>query len=141
MILAALWLSSLDTLLPPAAKIEGPQVTINQHSIKVEIADDETERVRGLSGRDSLPPDQGMLFIFPQADEHGIWMKDMRFNLDILWLDENRRIIAIVGHLESSSYPKVVKPAIPARYVLEVNAGVTEKYGWSTGQVADFQLP
>ncbi len=126
---------------PTATKLpDKPNVSINQHQIGVEIADEESERVIGLSERDSLPKDRGMLFIFDTPDYYGIWMKGMRFDLDIIWLDENYRIITIVSGLKPESYPQVVQPDKPAKYVLEVNARVAVEYGWSTGQTATLHL-
>ena len=49
----------------------------------------------GLMFRPSLPEDRGMLFVFGELDFHGIWMKNCRFPIDIVWLDEERRVVHV----------------------------------------------
>lgn len=81
------------------------------------------DRAMGLSNRDSLAYNEGMLFVFSDDEKHGIWMKDMRFSIDIIWLDEKGEVVSIETNASPESYPKVFRPTSPARYVLEVNAG------------------
>jgi len=103
--------------------------------VPVEIVDDIASRVRGLSGRESLPEDSGMLFVFSELDFHGIWMKDMNFSLDIIWFDENLRVVNIKREATPESYPTVFRPTTKSLYVLEVNTGFAEKAGIKIGQV------
>ncbi len=65
---------------------------INNHKISAEVADNQAEQARGLSNRDSLAPDAGMLFVFEQPGRPGFWMKDMLFNLDIIWIDGAKKL-------------------------------------------------
>lgn len=97
--------------------------------INLEVADTPAERALGLSGRASLAPDQGMMFVFPNAGQWGIWMKDMKFPLDIIWLDEQKEIVHIEENVLPETYPKVFTPLVPAKYVLEVNAGFVKSQG------------
>lgn len=113
-------------------------VTIKNIAVRVEVVASETERVRGLSGRNILPKDGGMLFLFEKPDYHGIWMKDMKFPIDILWLSEDR-VVDIEERVPSSgqgspltSLP-VYAPDMPVRFVLEVNAGFVEQHGIRIG--------
>lgn len=99
----------------------------------VEIADSEEERRRGLSGRESLPENGGMFFVFPEDDYHGIWMKEMLFPIDVLWIDAVGRIVHIEKSLQPGSFPKTYFPQIPARFVLEVGALFTEVHGVHVG--------
>lgn len=106
-------------------------VFIDNNAIFVEIANDQNSRAKGLSERTFLQSNQGMLFIFPEPGIYSFWMKDMNFALDIIWLDENKKIIGIeenVPPLENSAKPKFYLPPEPVKYVLEVNAGLIEKY-------------
>ena len=97
--------------------------------ITAEVADTPSKRVLGLMFRDQLPDNHGMLFIFENPDFHGIWMKNCRIPLDILWLDQNRRVI----HAEENVPPcqadpcHTYYPLQKALYVLELNAGLIEK--------------
>lgn len=102
---------------------ETKTVTVNNKTITVEIADAPAERRRGLSGRASLPTGTGLLFIFDKPGYHGFWMKEMNFPIDILWLDDDFKIVDSWLNAEPASYPKVFTPKIKTRYVLETNPG------------------
>jgi hypothetical protein len=99
-------------------------IHIDYNYFQVEVADTEALRERGLSGRRSLPAGQGMLFIFDAPGSWGIWMKDMRFSLDIMWAREDGTIITVVPNVSPDTYPLVLYPQTPdAKYVIEVPAG------------------
>ncbi len=101
--------------------------------VEVEIADTEEERVAGLSGRVGLPSGRGMLFVFPEAKRYGIWMQGMNFPLDVVWIGENEKVVWIEEHISPDTYPKVFTSEVPARYVVEVNAGTVESFGIKEG--------
>lgn len=111
-------------------------LTINATAISVAVADTEDLRVRGLSLQPSLPEDTGLLFIFPQSGMHGIWMRNMKFPIDIIWFDEDFRIIDIHHTVTPDSYPEVFTPKLDARYIVEVSAGFSEKHHISVGDTA-----
>lgn len=108
--------------------------------ITAEVADTPSKRVLGLMFRDHLPQTHGMLFIFDDLDFHGIWMKNCRIALDILWLDQNRKII----HIEERVPPcqtepcRVYYPVGKALYVLEVNAGLVAEQKIQPGVAITF---
>lgn len=108
-------------------------VKVAGREIKAEIADTEEKRSRGLSGRKNLPEGAGMLFIFEIPAKYSFWMKDMRFPLDIIWIDENKKIIAISENISPNTYPTSFSPSDPVKYVLEVNAGWVGKNKIKTG--------
>lgn len=123
---------------------------IGDATISVDIADTNEARARGLSGRESLPEDSGLFFIFEEQRQHGIWMKDMHFPIDIIWLTpvsdtsssgggEAVRIVDIKRDAAPESYPEIFYPKEPALYVLEVNAGFVEQHAISVGDIV--QLP
>ena len=97
--------------------------------IELEIADTEESRTLGLSGREKLEEDTGLLFVFEKPGYWGFWMKDMNFPIDIIWLDQNFRIISIKSNVIPESYPEIFYPDALTSYVLEVNAGVVVKEG------------
>ena len=76
-----------------------PIITINGTPINVVLAETPAERVRGLSGRETLPQNEGMLFLFENTDYHAFWMKNMRFPIDIIWMDDDRVIVGIAEHV------------------------------------------
>ena len=110
-------------------------VAVRGVTIPVVVADTAEKRTQGLSGRASLPADGGMFFDMKTVGKHGIWMKNMAFPIDIVWIDEGLKIVTIVESARPDSYPKVFYPEVPAMYVLEVNAGFIEKRDISVGDV------
>jgi len=112
-------------------------VSIGRLTIPVIIADTPELRTRGLSGRSALPQDSGMFFDMKSDGNHGIWMKEMHFPIDIIWIDRSLRIVTIEANAAPDSYPKVFYPRSLARYVLEVRAGFAVEHGITLGdQVA-----
>lgn len=119
----------------PAFAQSLPRVCFAEHCFTVEIADEPDEHRRGLMFRESLPPENGMLFIFDREARYGFWMKNMRIPLDIIWLDRNMRIVFIQKNAQpcSDGPCKSYRPSAAARYVLELNAGTTDKAGFEPG--------
>lgn len=94
--------------------------------IRAEIADTPESRKKGLMFRDRLPENEGMLFVFEQAMPHHFWMKNCRFPIDIIWMNEQKEIVYIaesVPPCEADPCPNYGPTDIPSRYVLEVVAG------------------
>lgn len=110
------------------------EVKISGSTIRAELATTEAEQVRGLSGRSSLASSTGMLFVFDRSAGWGIWMKDMNFPIDVLWITDDLKVSDMVENMPPESYPKVYAPHVPARYVLEVPAGTIQKTGMAVGQ-------
>ena len=108
-------------------------LSINGIGLKIEIADDPIEQSQGLSNRESLASDGGMLFIFPQPTMPGFWMKDMKFSLHLIWIDANGEIVEITRNVSPTTYPKSFLPPSPIKYVLEVNAGWADKNNVKVG--------
>lgn len=104
--------------------------------IRAEVADTQELRERGLSGREALEPDEGMLFVFREDGIHGVWMKDMRFSIDILWLSSDGTVVEIAQNVSPTSYPHVFAPKVPVRYVLELPAGSVKEYTVHVGDRA-----
>ena len=118
-------LAAPPTEEPPA----GPMVRIGETTFTVEVAEKLEARTRGLSGRASLPPGGGMLFIFEDTRIHTFWMKDMMFPLDLVWIGEQCTVENITPNVPppapeqaDSDLPRFRSPQ-PVRYVLEINAG------------------
>lgn len=113
-------------------------ISVGGTKIKAELADTPRKRVQGLSGRLLLGDDTGMLFVFEKEDFHGIWMKDMLFPIDIVWIDEGMVVIDVKRNTEPESYPDVFKPKDKAKYVLEVNAGFARSHDMEIGDKVSF---
>lgn len=117
------------------AVIEGKSAAlkVNGAVIIAEIVREQEDLQRGLSGRESLPEGEGLLFDFGYSGRWGIWMKDMNFPIDIVWLDEEMKILTVKTSVAPDTYPEVFYPTSEARYVLEIPSGTVEKYRIEVG--------
>ncbi|MBU1293013.1 DUF192 domain-containing protein [Patescibacteria group bacterium] len=120
---------------PPAAT----QVETSA-SFTYEIVSTDATREQGLSGRTSIPENYGMLFVFPQKDLHGFWMKDMQFAIDMIWIRDDGTIIGIEQEATPESFPQSFFPPEPVRYVLETVPGEAERQGWTIGTQIELPL-
>lgn len=103
-------------------------VTIGDKIYSAELAETDQQRQRGLSGRDGIAADEAMLFVFDSDAQHSIWMKGMKFSIDIIWLDEGRKVIHIEHNVKPDAEPyRSYRPESPARYVIELQAGQASK--------------
>lgn len=102
-------------------------------TIPIELAETQEEWEKGLSGRDSLAEDRGLLFIFDHSEKWGIWMKDMKFAIDVLWADADGNIVSVHERMAPESYPKIFTPSSQAKYVLEVPAGFISEHAVKVG--------
>jgi len=101
-------------------------------TLDIEIAETDYETQTGLMYRDSMEENQGMLFIFPDVRMHSFYMKNTKIALDIIYIDENLKI---------ASFQENAKPLdetglsslVPVKYVLEINAGLAEKWQLEIG--------
>lgn len=119
-----------------------PHVTLRLGDgvFRAELARTEAERTQGLSGRSALPNNHAMLFVFDGDDKHSIWMRDMRIDIDIVWLNRHKEVVHIVRNASPWSYPNIFEPTSDARYVVELAAGVAEQRNIRIGTTADFDL-
>jgi len=130
-ILLFLYLISSNHVIPHQVSVTFD----NSAPIRVTIVSSPADISRGLSFRERLPENEGMLFVFEPEGSYEIWMRDMSFPLDVIWLSKDLEVV----HLEEDLPPcgqrycrKYISPA-PAKYILEVNAGYIEKNGVEVG--------
>lgn len=97
-------------------------------AIDVTIANTEEERKLGLSNTKPLKDLQGKLFLFDKEGFYGMWMKDMNYPIDIIWVNNDLEIVHIEENVSPETYPKVFGPDEPARYVLETKAFFVSTY-------------
>jgi uncharacterized membrane protein (UPF0127 family) len=101
------------------------------------------DRAMGLRFRESLPSDRALLFIFQNLDFHGIWMKNCKFPIDIVWLDENREVVHVAAGVppcKKDPCPSY-QPLRRAAFVIEMNSGAAKKNQVKTGAKVSFTLP
>jgi len=102
--------------------------------ITAEIADDDAEQESGLSNRDGLGTNDGMLFVFDYEDHWGFWMVDMRFPLDMIWVSSQNKIVYIQKNAQPCDEGcDTYVPAAAAKYVIEVNSGFANKHNLKIG--------
>ncbi len=110
------------------------------NQILAELADTSAKRRLGLMFREHLAKNQGMLFIFDNEKQHGIWMKNCRIPLDILWLSAKQQVV----HLQNSAIPcrsdpcPIYSPTKKALYVLEIKAGLIQEENIRVGDLLYF---
>lgn len=112
----------LEPKAEPYLENQVPGVTVRDVAVDAIIADEERERVRGLSGVSEMGPREGLLMIFDTADHHAIWMKDMNFPIDIIWIGDDLTVVDVNEAVSPDTYPSIFEPETPARMALEVNA-------------------
>jgi len=126
---------------PAPVPNDAPQVVLESggksHAVTVEVADDERKREMGLMFRRKLDPDRGMLFVFPEEDEHAFWMKNTLIPLDMIFVDGQGRVAGVV----SRAVPLSLEPrsAGRSRYVLEVAGGWADERGVKAGDRVRFR--
>jgi uncharacterized membrane protein (UPF0127 family) len=103
----------------------------------VELARTDKEREHGLMERESMEPNKGMLFLFESDDDHSFWMKNTKLPLDLIFFNQDFVVVGVIENMEPMSR---VSRSIgkPSRYVLEVNAGVVQKFGIAVGNTSEF---
>lgn len=118
-------------------------VTVNGLVLVADISATNEQWTKGLSVKDSLAENEAMLFVFGNEAEHRFWMKDMKFPIDIIWIDSNKTVVHIEHNLQpcnSGVLCTTYKPNDDSLYVLETVGGFAEKYGIVKGTQVEFEL-
>jgi len=135
-----LWLLSL-ALVCASCMAREPHVVLKGERFTVELAETREKQTLGLMFRDELPDDHGMLFLFPVEAMRSFWMKNTRIPLDILYFDDELRLINVQTARPCRTPNCPVYPSTaPARYVLELNAGQAEALGVRPGDRLELRL-
>ncbi len=115
----------------------------SEATLEAEIAETPEKLLFGLAFRETLPDNHGMLFLFEQSDLHQVWTKQYRFNVDLMWIDESKRVV----HIIENAVPCVHDPCEwygpppeRARYVLVANSGFVDRARVSVGHELVFTL-
>lgn len=130
---------------PTPTAYEVKTVYLGDKELKVEVADSEAKRKRGLSGRAGIGENDGLLFVFDQENTRPkFWMKEMRFSIDIIWINDGKvvQIDKEVAPPEEGTRDKSLKlyaPNQPIDLVLEVEAGFSDKFTIKEGTTFSFK--
>lgn len=129
--ITAAYLNSVGT--KPSTEMVLSSNTHAKAEYKLETVTASADQTKGLSGRSELSADGGMLFQYENVERRCIWMKDMKFNIDVIWVDENNRITSIVNDLSPGTYPQSY--CADAQRVIELKAGEAIRHNLRVGQV------
>lgn len=120
--------------MPQMSSLKFSSVEIGGVKLRVEVANTEAARVQGLSGREALPVDQGLLVAYPDYAVRTDWMKDMKFPVDLIWLKDNVAVgftenlgLPTAGEIPQASSPEEINS------FLEINAGFVKENGLKVG--------
>ncbi len=138
--------ASQDPTVVPIAYRATDLMVGGARTMRVEIASTPEQSERGLGYRDTLDAGAGMIFDLHQIRVPVFWMRGMRFPLDLVWIDDAKRVTGVARDVPPQ--PGVAdrdlrrySPAGPARYVLEVNGGAADGLGLTVGAQLSFKLP
>jgi uncharacterized protein len=118
-------------------------ISINGSKILLALASTDEQRIRGLSGLEKLNENEGMLFLFDKPSKQGFWMNEMKFPIDILWLDSDSRVV----HIEKNLQPCIIfmachvyTPQVNSQYVLELRSGFANDHSIQNGTRVNLNL-
>ncbi len=108
---------------------------------RARVAYTQDDREKGLSGVTNMSADQALLMVYPDSGKWGIWMKDMKIPIDIIWLDQDKKVVFIV----KNAYPdeenlRTYVTKMPAKYVIELPAGTVDSRAIKFDSVATFHI-
>jgi len=113
---------------------EDKTVHLGSVRLKAESVQGQSEITKGLGGRPCIEQDRAMLFEFSKPGQYAIWMKDMKFPIDILWISPGRKVVGLEKNVKPDTYPdSFANKDQKALYVLETKAGLAEKHSIGLG--------
>lgn len=129
------------TIVLSAVPSWASSVCIKDTCVQVDVVSTPEDLQKGLQGREGLKENQGMLFLFEHDGLQRFWMKDMKFSIDMIWIDAQKRIVTIAPSRPPCAQEPcaVYSPLNPARYVLEVPSGFALKHQLKTGDIFEFK--
>lgn len=112
------------------------KVIIQGHEFLVDVAVTNAEKEKGLGYRKSLGENNGMIFPYDHYEQYTFWMKGMNFPIDIIWIRDNSIVdISKNVPVSTNGYLPTYAPSMPVNKILEVNAGISDKYGIKIGDL------
>lgn len=113
--------------------VDYKNVKIGSENFRLEVANTDAAREKGLSRRDSLAKNNGMLFDFKAYGDWRMWMVDMHFDIDMIWLNQQGKILHTKTNATSGSFPEVYHAEQQNWYVIELPAGTSDRLGIKEG--------
>ena len=117
------------------------KVSCNEHEFRAYVANSTSSRERGLSVFRKIDKKQAMIFVFDTLSKYSFWMKGMRFPIDIVWINQEGKIVDIVSDIEPNTYPKMFTSKDDSMFVLEFNANTASELNIKIGDSCSFENP
>ena len=119
------------------------EVSVGNKLYKLEVAQTYQDLERGLAKFDDIKDNEGMLFIFEEPGRWTIWMKDMKFNIDIIFLNENKEVVTIYENVKFENHENVFayrkyQPEYDSKYVIELKEGQVAENKVKIGDKIEF---
>lgn len=135
-IVATFFISILPTMMQPTTFLQ-----LGDGVFKARLVTNETDRSKGLAGVTQFDSDQALLMVFPDQEKWGIWMKDMKIPIDIVWLNSDKKVVYAVTNVSPDlSTSQTFTPKLPAKYVVELPAGTVNSKMITTSTTAIFNI-
>jgi len=136
-------LKAIQEAYPTDSRYLKAKVTVKDFELNAYVPITSELMSKGLAVKNQLKEDEAMLFIFEESAKQSFWMKDMKFPIDIMWLDSDGKVV----HIEQNLQPCIpvliclsYSPDINSQYVLETVAGFTQRHNVNVGTDIDFKL-
>jgi len=108
---------------------------------KARVALDEKSRTKGLSGLKEFGEEEALIMAYPADGMWGVWMKDMSFPIDIVWLNKEKKVISIAKNVSPEESTDITRqPKSSSRYVVELSAGTVDRKSITVNKMAIFQI-
>ena len=118
-------------------------ITVNGIELIADVAETDEQRTKGLSVKNALLENEAMIFIFKTEGQHAFWMKNMKFPIDIIWLNNDKSVVHIEHNLQPcilDIFCQIYNPNTNSLYVLETAAGFADRHGIAEGTPVRFQF-
>ena len=137
LLFGAIFFALTSVLLSPTFELKNQgKVCFRENCFDIEVSRSAEELAQGLMFRQKLDENKGMLFVFEKEDIYPFWMKNTLIPLDMIWIDSNYKIVFIGKNMQpcrTSTCPEI-NPEAKAKYVLEINSGISEKLRLKVGE-------
>jgi len=130
------------TMIQDNLKGKQSKVCFKEHCFNVELALTPKERSQGLMFRESLADNQGILLVYEEEGKRGIWMKNTLIPLDIIWINKDKEVVFISENTQPCKEVEdchLITPPEEAKYVLEINGGISKDIGLVAGDKLDIE--
>lgn len=132
-----IFFSSFTLQKPQFSNYKVLKIGLGKGNFKLYVADDDKKRESGLSSVNILNPNEGMIFIFESKARHIFWMKDMKFSLDFIFVEE-AKVVDIITSVRPETYPENIQSKFDSDKIIELPAGAVEKYKIKIGDVIKY---